>query len=95
MKIHEIINDVLGVYKAHLENGADHIRLYYDDVKEILVISVRCCDDAYPYWVNSEPRSCSLKTSSVLLYYIVNGRLVNECTGEKYPISLEWDWVSC
>ena len=95
MKIHEIINEIIGMYKEHLENGADHIRLYYDDRKEELVVSVRCCDDAYPYWCNAGPYACTLKAWSVLLYYIVNGRLVDECTGEKYPVSLEWDWVSC
>ncbi|MBQ6220162.1 MAG: hypothetical protein IJH63_10490 [Methanobrevibacter sp.] len=94
--INEISNIITGMYDDHLENGADLINLYYNDEKEELVVCVRCTDDAYPYWIESEPLTCTLREWSIILYehfhYIVGGGLCDEGSGKKYPVTLEWDY---
>ena len=80
------------IYKAHSENGASEILLDYRDWEEKLYICVKCCDDCEPYYSISEEFDCTLKNWSILLYYIVNGQFVDECTGRQYSVRLAWDW---
>ena len=87
-----IIDCMTGIYENHLENGADLIVLNYDDDTESLIINVRCNDDAYPYFVNSDVINCSLKDWSKILYMIASGRLIDERTHEAYPIKVSWSW---
>lgn len=86
------ITDIIDHYTAHAENGAIAIKLIYDDIKEDLIVAVRCTDDCEPYWSHSENTHCTLKNWAILLAYIVDGRLCDERTGKKYPVIIDWEW---
>ena len=88
------ISDIIEHYEAHAENGATAIKLEYNDEKEDLIVAIRCTDDAYPYWSHSENMHCTLKNFAIILAYIVEGRLCDERTGEKYVTLIDWEWYS-